>query len=149
MVGVARLGSQSSHIKADAAINLLEQDFGAPPHALIAPGRMHFMEEEALESLADCPRSVILSHNPIGQLDKLISKYTTSCRNVLEELKQHTSSIEITIEKVNDILSHAENYLDDAEYYWGEKKAVALTSVAYSEGILDALKLLGLVEFEW
>jgi diphthine synthase len=149
MVGVARLGSQSSLIKADAAINLLEHDFGAPPHALIAPGRLHFMEEEALESLAGCPRSLILSHNPMGQVDKLISKYTVSCRKVLKELTQHKNSIEISVEQVKDILSHAENYLDDAEYYWGEKKAVALTSVAYSEGILDALKLLGLVEFEW
>ncbi|MBD3171368.1 DUF357 domain-containing protein, partial [Candidatus Bathyarchaeota archaeon] len=38
---------------------------------------------------------------------------------------------------------------DDAEYYRTDKKPTALTCVAYSEGILDALKLLGILEFEW
>jgi diphthine synthase len=149
MVGVARLGSQSPVIKADHAGKLLKNDFGEPPHALIIPGKLHFMEEEGLESLAGCPRSVILEHNPKGQLDKLISKYTASCRRVLDELSYKEKTVEITMEQVQDMLRHSENYLDDAEYYWGAKKAVALTSVAYSEGILDALKLLGLVEFEW
>jgi FAD synthetase len=57
--------------------------------------------------------------------------------------------VTITEEQVKEMLEHTERYLDDAEYYRGEQKAVALTSVAYAEGILDALKLLGLVEFEW
>jgi len=149
LVGVARLGSRSPTIKADIAIKLLEHDFGSPPHALIAPGRLHFMEEEALEALLGCPRSVILSHKPMGHVDKLISKYTIGCRSVLEELNQNMETVEITVGQVKDMLRHAKNYLDDAEYYWGENKPVALTSVAYSEGILDALKLLGLVEFEW
>jgi diphthine synthase len=149
LVGVARLGSKSPTIKADNAIKLIEYDFGKPLHTLIAPGKLHFMEEEALEAFAGCPRSVILSHSPMGPVDKLISKYTASCRTVLEELVQHSGNLEVTTDQVKDMIRHAENYLDDAEYYWGEKKAVALTSVAYSEGILDALKLLGLVEFEW
>jgi FAD synthetase len=51
--------------------------------------------------------------------------------------------------EVKEMLDHAERYLDDAEYYWGEKKEVALASVSYAEGILDALNLLGLVKFEW
>jgi FAD synthetase len=67
----------------------------------------------------------------------------------LEEMK--TSPLPKTIDKasVAQLLDHTKRYLEDAEYYRGEDKPVALTSVAYAEGILDALKLLGLAEFEW
>ncbi|MEA3255340.1 MAG: diphthine synthase [Candidatus Altiarchaeota archaeon] len=47
-VGIARLGGDSK-IKAGKAEELLKEDFGAPPHILVIPGKLHFMEEEALE----------------------------------------------------------------------------------------------------
>jgi len=149
LVGVARLGSENSVIRADTADNLKTQDFGEPPHAIVAPGRLHFMEEEALKALAGCPPKLLTDRKVQGNLDCLIEKYTDGCRRVLHELK--TSPTPKTIEgaRVADLLNHAKRYLDDAEYYLSEDKPVALTSVAYAEGILDALKLLGLAEFEW
>lgn len=48
-VGCARLGGDFL-IKAGKAGDLIKQDFGAPLHCLIVPGKMHFMEEEALKS---------------------------------------------------------------------------------------------------
>jgi len=40
--------------------------------------------------------------------------------------------------------------VEDAKYYKLQKKLeVSLTSIAYCEGLLDALKLLGAVKFEW
>jgi len=149
LVGAARLGSIDPTIKADTAQNLQKYDFGEPPHALVAPGKLHFMEEEALEILAGCPRRVIQNHNPVGETDKLITKYTTGCRKVLEQLKTNKLPASIKAEQVMELLKHTENYLDDAEYYRTDKKPTALTSVAYAEGILDALKLLGIAEFEW
>ncbi|PIN86391.1 diphthine synthase [Candidatus Woesearchaeota archaeon CG10_big_fil_rev_8_21_14_0_10_44_13] len=49
MIGCARLGSDDQFIKAGKAKDLLEVDFGKPPHCLIMPAEMHFMEEEALK----------------------------------------------------------------------------------------------------
>ncbi len=38
----------------------------------------------------------------------------------------------------------------DAKYYKAQGKLeTSLTSIAYCEGLLDALRLLGAVEFEW
>ena len=50
-IGVARLGGApgNSVIKAGTAKSLGNFDFGKPPHALIVPGTLHFMEEEALD----------------------------------------------------------------------------------------------------
>jgi len=47
-VGCARLGSRRRVIKEGSAHDLLNCDFGLPPHCLVVPGELHFMEEEAL-----------------------------------------------------------------------------------------------------
>jgi len=57
-VGVARAGSNEPVVKADSVDELLKFDFGAPPHSLVFPGRLHFMEAEALITLAEAPESV-------------------------------------------------------------------------------------------
>jgi diphthine synthase len=49
VVGCARIGSSTQIIKAGTAKELLNTDFGGPLHSLIVPGKLHFMEEEALE----------------------------------------------------------------------------------------------------
>lgn len=48
-VGCARLGSFDKKIISGTAKELLKVDFGAPLHCLIVPGKLHFMEEQALD----------------------------------------------------------------------------------------------------
>jgi len=47
-IGCARIGNESQIIKAGAAKELLKFNFGKPVHCLVVPGKLHFMEEEAL-----------------------------------------------------------------------------------------------------
>ena len=47
-VGCARIGSETQYIKSGSAKVLLKQNFGKYPHCLIVPGKLHFMEEDAL-----------------------------------------------------------------------------------------------------
>jgi len=47
-VGCARVGSENQAIKSGSARDLLKFDFGKQVHCLIVPGKLHFMEEEAL-----------------------------------------------------------------------------------------------------
>ena len=55
-VGVARAGSEDVVVKADSFEKLLSFNFGNPPHSLVIPAeRLHFMEAEALITLADAP----------------------------------------------------------------------------------------------
>ncbi|MBN2334705.1 diphthine synthase [Candidatus Bathyarchaeota archaeon] len=149
LVGVARLGSPSPAIKADKAETLKEMDFGEPPYAIIAPGRLHFIEEEALKVLTGCPPELLEGRKVQGEVDRLIEKYSDGCRHVLRELRLRGLPVTVSKAQVDELLDHTGRYLDDAEYYSADSKPVALTSVAYAEGILDALKLLGLAEFEW
>jgi len=57
-IGIARAGSNEPVVKADSINQLLKFDFGAPPHSLVFPGRLHFMEAEALITLAEAPENV-------------------------------------------------------------------------------------------
>lgn len=47
-VGFARIGSDDQIIKAGKISELLDFDFGGPLHTLVIPGKLHFMEKEAL-----------------------------------------------------------------------------------------------------
>lgn len=57
-IGVARAGSNAPTLKADFIKNLRKYDFGNPPHSLIFPGELHFMETEALVTFAGAPEKL-------------------------------------------------------------------------------------------
>jgi len=83
-------------------------------------------------------------------LDELTSKYISSAEKVLKELQQTKTTTNVTERAVANILQWAADYLEDAKYYKAQGKLeTSLTSVAYCEGLLDALRLLGAVKFEW
>jgi diphthine synthase len=58
VVGIARAGSKSPTVKAGWLAEMLTHDFGRPPHTLIFPGKLHFMEAEALVQLANGPEAI-------------------------------------------------------------------------------------------
>jgi FAD synthetase len=83
-------------------------------------------------------------------LEALTSKYITSTEKVLKEMQRTKGAINITEGNIVNILSYVDNYLKDAKHYKAQKMfETSLTSIAYCEGLLDALKLLGAVKFEW
>ena len=83
-------------------------------------------------------------------LEELVTKYIVSTEKVLKEMQQSKGTINVTEENVVKILDYVANYLEDAKYYKAQKRfETSLTSIAYCEGLLDALKLLGAVKFEW
>ena len=58
VVGIARAGSRDPVVKAGYVGEIMSYDFGSPPHTLVFPGRLHFMEAEALITLAGAPESI-------------------------------------------------------------------------------------------
>jgi len=83
-------------------------------------------------------------------LEGLVVKYIGSTEHVLKNMETVEDSININAENIGKVVQGAKTYLEDAKYYRDRKKfEVSLASVAYCEGLLDALKLLGAVKFEW
>ncbi|MDI6847202.1 MAG: DUF357 domain-containing protein [Candidatus Bathyarchaeia archaeon] len=83
-------------------------------------------------------------------LEKLVLKYMASAEHVLSRMEIAGSSVNLNVDDVRKVVELAKAYLEDAKYYRERKKfEISLASVAYCEGLLDALKLLGAVKFEW
>jgi len=83
-------------------------------------------------------------------LEGLVAKYIGSTEHVLKNMETVEDSININAENIGKVVEYVKAYLKDAKYYRDRKKfEVSLASVAYCEGLLDALKLLGAVKFEW
>jgi len=58
-IGVARAGAEDVIVKADSVKNLVDFQFGRPPHVLVFPAlKLHFVEAEALITFADAPEWV-------------------------------------------------------------------------------------------
>ena len=51
VIGVARAGGDDAVAKTGTVSELLKYDFGRPPHCLVVPSQLHFMEAEALRIL--------------------------------------------------------------------------------------------------
>jgi len=83
-------------------------------------------------------------------LEALVSKYIDSAEKVLNEMTHVKGSVTVGEADVDKAVEYVRAYLADAKYYKAQKRfETSLTSVAYCEGLLDALKLLGLVKFQW
>ena len=83
-------------------------------------------------------------------LEKLVSKYIQGAERAFKEIGALANSIQLDEAGAKRVFDSAKRYLEDAKYYQQEGKLeTSLTSVAYCEGLLDALRLLGAVEFTW
>ncbi len=56
---VARAGAPDYKVRAGYMRDLLKEDFGAPLHTLVLPGKLHFAEAEALVKLAGAPEKIM------------------------------------------------------------------------------------------
>jgi FAD synthetase len=82
--------------------------------------------------------------------DELITKYIRGAERVIQEIGQLPEDVHLNEEEAKTVFDWAKRYLEDAKYYQKEGKLeTSLASVAYCEGLLDALRLLGAVEFSW
>ena len=83
-------------------------------------------------------------------LETLVEKYIASAEKVLAEMQQTQGSVTINEVDVSKVVEYVRAYVEDAKYYKAQKRfETSLTSIAYCEGLLDALRLLGTVKFEW
>jgi len=83
-------------------------------------------------------------------IEEIVSKYIISTEHVLKEIGIVESTCVMSKDLIKQLVELAKAYLYDAKYYKDKGKfEVSLASIAYCEGLLDALRMLGLVKFEW
>ncbi len=83
-------------------------------------------------------------------LEDLAAKYIQKTERVLGLLKSVNVLVFPDEKRVCAVVDEAKRYLEDAKYYYEKRKfETSLVSVAYCEGLLDSLRMLGYVEFNW
>ena len=84
------------------------------------------------------------------KIDNLVTKYIHGAEKVINEIEKLPDELHINENEAKTVFDWAKRYLEDAKYYQEKGNLeTSLTSVAYCEGLLDALRLLGVVEFSW
>ena len=88
--------------------------------------------------------------NSDSEVRSLVGRYVSSVELVLKDLKLRDPNSIVVDQKMELVMDAVKRYLSDAKYYLKIKKeAIALTSISYAEGLLDALRIMELVDFEW
>jgi len=83
-------------------------------------------------------------------MEELVSKYIQKTERVFAEIRVPKGAIHVSRREITGLMETVQRYLEDAKYYRDESKLeTSLASVAYCEGLLDALRLLGVVDFSW
>lgn len=138
-VVASRIGMNDQKIVSGDISRLTKFDFGKPPHTIIIPGRLHFTESDALKVLSDCldePKDNSETTQKISI--QMMKKYVPMVQEALEEIKPYYKGKK----EFQIILENAELYIKDAEKFLEDgKDEVAILSIGYADGLVDALRL--------
>lgn len=145
IIALARLGYEDETVKAGRIAEIIVANFPEPPHMLIFPGKLHFLEREALIRLLGASREYVEAYEPINYEVDRIKRYISTCERVLCKLSSSAREA-----RVDEVLNVAKSYLDDSKFFLKSGDLFdSLSAISYCEGLLDALRMMGYVEFDW
>ena len=135
----SRIGFKDQSIISGKISSLEKIDFGKPPHTIIITGRLHFTESDALKILATCLDEPQDNSEKTKKISKqMMEKYVPMVKEALEEITPHYKNQK----EFEIILQNAELYIKDAEKFLEDgQDEVAILSIGYADGLVDALRL--------
>jgi diphthine synthase len=135
----SRIGQESQKIISGKISSLANVNFGAPPHSIVIPGALHFTESDALKVLAECLDEPADNSEKIEKISaQMMKKYVPMVRRALEQIIPHYKDQK----EFQGILENAELYIRDAERFFEQgKDELAILSIGYADGLVDALRI--------
>ena len=135
----SRIGFKDQKIISGKISSLKKIDFGKPPHTVIIPGRLHFTESDALKLFGKCIDEPFDNTEKTKKISiQMMKKYVPMVREALEEVKPLYKNQK----EFQGILENAELYVRDAEKFLEDgQDEVAILSIGYADGLVDALRL--------
>lgn len=135
----SRIGFKNQAITAGKISNLIKKNFGKPPHTIIIPGQLHFTESDALKVFVNCIDTPFDNSKNIKKIsEQMIEKYVPMIRKAVEEIAPHYKNSK----EFQEVLENAELYIQDAEKFLEQgKDEVAVLSIGYADGLVDALRI--------
>ncbi|MBM3904414.1 MAG: diphthine synthase [Thaumarchaeota archaeon] len=135
----SRIGQDDQKIIAAKFSDLASQDFGSPPHTIIIPGIMHFTESDALKVLAHCITPPEDNTPKIEKISaQMMKKYIPMVRRALDQIAPHYKDSK----EFAGVLENADLYIKDAERFYSQgQDELAILSIGYADGLVDALRI--------
>jgi diphthine synthase len=139
VIVASRIGLKDQKVISGKISSLKKIDFGKPPHTVIIPGRLHFTESDALKVLGECVDEPFDNAEKTRKISvQMIEKYVPMVREALEEVKpyyKNQKEFEVILENADLYVRDSEKFLEDGQ------DEVAILSIGYADGLVDALRL--------
>ena len=138
IIVASRVGQVEQKIIVGDLSHMLDVDFGKPPHTVIIPGSMHFTESDALELFADCLDEPKDNSSRVKKIShQMLTKYIPMVNCALDDITPHYINTEF-----KTVLENAKLYVKDAENFLEMgRDEVAILSIGYADGLVDALRM--------
>lgn len=135
----SRIGFKDQSIISGKISSLKKMKFGKPPHTVIITGRLHFTESDALKKLGNCIDEPFDNSEKTKKISvQMMKKYVPMVREALEEVEPYYKGRK----EFQAILENARLYIRDAEKFLEDgQDEVAILSIGYADGLVDALRL--------
>lgn len=148
VVVASRVGTAAQRLVAGKLASVASASFGEPPHSIIVPGRLHFTEADALRALAEC------ADEPADNVrestaSRMIARYVPMVREAIAETRRRSAQQSPGPRHGRSagderILENAELYAADALRFLEQgREELAVLSVGYADGLVDALRIAG------
>jgi diphthine synthase len=143
---ISRLGRADQALRAGRFSELKGAEFGAPPHSLIVPGRLHFTEADSIAAVYGVDRGSVRGNSEGAKrtAQTLVPKYVAKTRRALESARPRLDG------RYAAVMENVELYMKDAESFLANgEDEMAMLSIGYAEGLLDSLDFSGVLKMEW
>jgi len=141
----SRIGMDDQRIESGKVKSLIGRDYGIGPHSIIVTASLHFTEFDAVKSLTVNLDEPIDNTRRIKNLSvNMIEKYAPKAKEEVNQMKSKIQAQQDTsiINEWIEILDNAYYYIDDAERFMKQEKfELAILSMGYAEGLIDALHM--------
>ena len=143
VVVASRVGHSDQKIVSGKIKSLSEIDFGAGPHTIAITGSMHFTEMEAIALMSQNLDSPSDNSQGITQIaTQMVRRYAPKAKLAVEQMREFLKKQEASGNKgMFEVLDNAEYYISDSERFLNQSKPeLAVLSIGYAEGLVDALR---------
>jgi diphthine synthase len=144
VIVASRIGVEQKKIISGKIKSLIGMSFGTGPHSIILTGSIHFSESDAIRTLTLNVDEPIDNAENIQKVSvNMIKKYTPKAKEAMKQMKDIIIGENMpSLNKGSiEVLENAELYIDDAERFLRQgKHELAVLTIGYAEGLIDALR---------
>jgi diphthine synthase len=140
-VVASRVGMDDQRITSGRAGSLAKIDFGTGPHSVIVTGSLHFTEAEALAALTENVDEPADNSQSVMRISvQMVERYAPKAKQAVQHMRDIVRQ-DAGSKGMFEVLDNAEYYIADAERFLRQAKfELAVLSIGYAEGLVDALR---------